>query len=329
MMLLALPLAITFAVAVPVTKGKGIVDPAPTRTPSVPAPIVVEPDPEASEPDAQIDPLPPIPSSSKTITFGVPQPVVGQVCTERSDGKVMLTGPADVLVAFGEERGGEHVTERTVLEVRADGKLQKLRVRFVRDTLYGSVRGYRQTMLSATRGKSYILTRKDEEGWFDATHEDGSPIDEQERQGLRGDLDHRFPGVLDGRTMTLGQKVKFNDEELHRYFAFEDSVGMKVKAHEMKLGAIEHDVARIDVKVVFDVNATNGEAGVTAYATMRSDLAQQRVTTHVEGPVHLELPGAVNGLGAPAAPGAAGPAPIVLKGTFHMEDTIICKLPKR
>lgn len=322
---LSLPLAfsLTVAAAVPQVKGKGQSDftVEPSRAPQP----IVEPEPAL---ELEPDNVPPIPRGVTTVTFGMPQPVVGQVCTTDSDGKISLTGEPAILAAFGDERGGRGRVEVTVLEVR-EGKEQKLRWRNLIDEMYGAYQGKKSLIQRATRGQSYILTRTDDEGWFDATREDGTPITSEERQELRDDLDRRFPGVLDGRTMTIGRRVQFSDEELHRYFAFEDSSGMKVKSHEMKLGDINGDIARVDVKIELDVNSTNGEAGITAWATVRSDLAQRRVTETIEGPLRIELPGAVAGLGAPASPGASGPAPHVLKGTFHFESSTLCKVPKR
>lgn len=274
---------------------------------------------------------------SSALALGQPQAVtfekeryqVGEVCTSKTHVLMRFEGERHILDAFGTERGGDTNKETTVLAVREDGSAQKIKVRFTKHVGSYLIGGERRIVPEPSDGQSYILTRIDDAGHFTATREDGSAPDAGELDDLHGELDRSFPGMLDGRTLKMREVVAFSEEEMKRYFPWEDSDGMKMRGAEVRLGAIEKGgtVARVDVKFLVDVSGTRGEGNIKAWATIRTDLAQKKSRTMMEGPLRVNVPYAVEGIGERAAPGTVKNANYVLKGTVEADMSEECVMP--
>ena len=270
-----------------------------------------------------------LPSAANEVTFTGRAPVVGDTCASSNHGAIRLEGPRRLTDAFGTERGGDTFKELTTLEVK-DGVITKLRVKYGRSTDYVVRGGRKAEELEAVANQTYVFTRLDAAGHFDATHEDGSAITGREREDLRSSLDRTEPELFTGRTMKLGEKVVFGPEDVKKYFPEHASSTLEMRGFEMTLGAIEKQgtAARVDLKFLFEASGVQGDASVKGWATYRMDLDQRHVTLSMEGPLRIAMEGPASGLGS-SIPAGSKPRvdPQFLTGTFQMDAKEDCAQP--
>lgn len=265
--------------------------------------------------------------TSTSVTFSLAPATVTEVCTTRSTIAMLFEGKEAETSPFGSERGGDSTFEVTTLEVENGAKgarSMKERITYKSATMYGVRGGRRSGGDKTVSGRSYVLTRVDDDH-FAATHLDGSAVSAAESDELSSRLDRSTPDLLAGRTMRVGQHVKLSHKEALLYFSSLSQAGLDVSGVELTLVAVKNGVAQVDMKFSFRLQGQQGDAKVTGWASTFTDADQRNVTTTVEGPLRVALADGGANLGPASNDKTATTS--VLNGKFDMTDVTTCKRP--